>query len=396
MRYLEFDKIEFCRCERSEYNTYGRLHYLNGLGKGAICYKIIVDGEDAVFASVLNMPIRDYTNCYISHRIIIKEKYHNYGLSSLVLNLLGGIFTRGSKTLYIKTSSRKMGKMLKNNPQWKPTQNNQKKRKLTKEDHRRNHARQRKAAFSYRYVGICIEGFEDLTKSIQEIRKQKLVNVPFKVDALKLFRQKYGVNNPEFFRDCIRNNFNFVRLHYEPLYGVSIQNEGLYSQEYEIRRQSLKNASQRYYLRLLYINGIIFRLTTATSVEKLVYHLLFENDRQGFQLKNYDVIKLGLKVYNTDINKYKDLKDKIDSFKGYTVNKEYAKSQGLTVKQASNIARKDIRSRQIAEFYYPGESDGENLEIFRQNGLEISLSTLKRWRKEHGFTKYNKSVIPTI
>ena len=124
--------------------------------------------------------------------------------------------------------------------------------------------------------------------------------------------------------------------------------------------------------------------------------MLFENDRQGFQLKNYDIIKLGLKVYNTDVNKYKDLKDKIISYKGYTVNKECAKSQGLTVKQASNIARKDIRSRQIAKFYIPEKSDNENLEVLRINGLEISLSTLKRWRKEHGFIKYNKSVIPTI
>ena len=396
MKYLEFDKIEICRCERSGYNTFGHLHYLNGLGKGAICYKILIDGEDAVFASVLSMPIKGYTNCMIFHRLVIVEKYQNFGLSSLVLNLLGGIYLQQSKHLYAKTKLKKMGKMLKANPQWKPTHNNQKKRKLTKEDHQRNHARQRRAAFSYKYEGVCIEGFEDLTKPIQEIREQKLVNVPFKIDALKLFRQKYGLNNPEFFRDCIRNNFNFIRLHYEPLYGVSIQNEGLYSQEYEIRRQSLKNASQRYGLRLLYLNGIIFRLSHETSVEKLVYHLLLENIRQGFQLKNYDIIKLGLKVYNTDVNKYKDLKDKIESFKGYTVNKEYAKSQGLTVKQASNIARKDIRSRQIAKFYIPEKSDNENLEVLRINGLEISLSTLKRWRKEHGFIKYNKSVIPTI
>ena len=32
----------------------------------------------------------------------------------------------------------------------------------------------------------------------------------------------------------------------------------------------------------------------------------------------------------------------------------------------------------------------ENLQTFRDNGLIISLSTLKRWRKENGITKYKR------
>lgn len=57
-------------------------------------------------------------------------------------------------------------------------------------------------------------------------------------------------------------------------------------------------------------------------------------------------------------------------------------------------ARKEIRYKRISELYTPEYTDIKNLEIFKQQGLNISLSTLKRWRKEIGITKYNKSVIP--
>ena len=107
MKYLQFDKIDICRCERDEYSSWGPMHYLKGLGKGAICFKFIVDNEDAVFASLLSMPIKGYTNCLIFHRIIVSKKFQNYGLSSLVLNLVAGIYYQEEKLIYIKTSSKK-------------------------------------------------------------------------------------------------------------------------------------------------------------------------------------------------------------------------------------------------------------------------------------------------
>ena len=66
------------------------------------------------------------------------------------------MYLQNGKQMYIKTFSKKMGKMLRNNPLWEATIMNQRTRNLTKGDHKRNKNRQRRAAFSYLYNGIGI------------------------------------------------------------------------------------------------------------------------------------------------------------------------------------------------------------------------------------------------
>ena len=85
---------------------------------------------------------------------------------------------------------------------------------------------------------------------------------------------------------------------------------------------------------------------------------------------------------------------KYDCLKGtdrrFMVNPRYCEKYGMNKKQVRNIAMKMIRNQGIGELYDCSLNDNQNLEIMKQHGLDISPSTLKRWRKENGITKYKK------
>ena len=383
-------QIQICRCERSEYDIFENLHYLRGICKGATCFLFKVDNEVAAFASLLALPMKSHIDALIFHRIIVLQQYQNLGLSSLIVNLLGGIYNHCEKTLYIKTDSNKMGKMLRNNNQWQPTQMNMRTRKLSKHDHLRNKARHRRAAHCYKFEGDCIEGYDSLPSPINVIRSERLINRYFDVDTFQVAKSNYKINNPEFLRDALALDFEVLRDRYGSLYEIT-QHNNLYTTDFIIRRKSL-NGSLAYTKRLLFLNGIISRLQHETTVEGLIYHLLLEKRLQSLKISNREVIKIAFRVYNTDIAKYAQLKRAMPT---YRVNKDVASEQGYNPKQASNIARKQIRATRISELYNPEFTDDENIRLMGSKGLNISLSTLKRWRKENGYTKYNKSVIPS-
>ena len=109
-----------------------------------------------------------------------------------------------------------MGNILRHNPLWETTLNNQKKRKLTREDHKKNKSRQRKALLLQVYWNK-FEGFEKITKPIEIIRENGLLNMSFNVDVLNMIRSNYGFDVPEFIKFCIKNDYNFILLQYEPL-----------------------------------------------------------------------------------------------------------------------------------------------------------------------------------
>ena len=249
-------KIEVCRCERSEYEQFEQLHYLKGICKGASCFIFKIDGVVGAFASLLAMPLREHTNALIFHRIVVLEQFQGLGLSSMIVNLLGGIFKAIGKDVYLKTDSTRMGKMLRNNSQWAPTLMNRRTRKLTKHDHERNKARHRRAAFSFKFVGCVINNYDSITKPIQEIREGNLLGKYILVNTLDIIKSAYRVDNPEFLRDALCNDFDTLSDTYEGIYGKVSQHSELYTTNFVIRRKS-QTANHEYLKRLLFINGLL-------------------------------------------------------------------------------------------------------------------------------------------
>ena len=48
------------------------------------------------------------------------------------------------------------------------------------------------------------------------------------------------------------------------------------------------------------------------------------------------------------------------------------------------------KQQYIGEFYDPSLTDKENSDVMRKYGLDISDTTIKRWRKTQGIKKYKK------
>lgn len=92
-------------------------------------------------------------------------------------------------------------------------------------------------------------------------------------------------------------------------------------------------------------------------------------------------------MWDADLTRYESLKG---TSKKYRVNPAYCIKYDLTKKQTKQVAAKQLNSLRIGELYDCLRTDEENLQTFRNNGLKISLSTLKRWRKENGISKYQR------
>ena len=144
--------------------------------------------------------------------------------------------------------------------------------------------------------------------------------------------------------------------------------------------------------RKLFINGIIRRLINPNiTFDNLLYNLLHE---LVYYYSNYDadniidkkvIYKIATDVMNKDMSNYERLRG---SHKEFMVNPNFCIKYNLTKNEVKSMAAKMIRYKHIGELYDCSLTDKENLEIMKENGLDVSLITLKRWRKENGIIKY--------
>ena len=144
--------------------------------------------------------------------------------------------------------------------------------------------------------------------------------------------------------------------------------------------------------RKLFINGIIRRLINPhITFDNLLYNLLYElvyyhtNYDAGNIIDKKEIYKIATDVMQKDMSIYERLRG---SHRIFMVNPKFCIKYGLSKNEVKNIASKMIRYNKIGELYDCSQTDIKNLEIMKENGLKVSLSTLKRWRKENGIAKY--------
>lgn len=127
----------------------------------------------------------------------------------------------------------------------------------------------------------------------------------------------------------------------------------------------------------------------AISYDNLLFNLLYEFYYYYVHsdISKKDICEIANNVWEADLARYENLKG---TSKKYRVNPAYCIKHGLIKKQTKQVAAKQLNSQRIGELYDCLLTDEENLQTFRDNGLIISLSTLKRWRKENGITKYQR------
>ena len=145
--------------------------------------------------------------------------------------------------------------------------------------------------------------------------------------------------------------------------------------------------------RKLFINGILRRkMLPDISFEHLLNCLVFElyhfvDNNNKDPIKKKDLVQIAINAIKADISTYNF--EHTDRRK-FIVNPAYCKKYQISRKTARNISKKMIRNELIGEMYDASLTDAENIEVFKQNGLNVSLRTLKRFRKDNGIKRYNR------
>lgn len=147
--------------------------------------------------------------------------------------------------------------------------------------------------------------------------------------------------------------------------------------------------------RKLYMTAILRRMMLTTiSFEQLLYNTVWElenfylNTKEDYIAKK-DIYGIVTRALSDNVENYRK-SIKTDKRK-FIVNPYYLNKDNLTKRQLAARSRKLIHYEQIGDLYDCDMTDKENLEVMRQYGVKCSLPTLKRFRKEIGLTKYNKS-----
>jgi hypothetical protein len=154
--------------------------------------------------------------------------------------------------------------------------------------------------------------------------------------------------------------------------------------------RKIKDGEQR--RKKLFLNGILRRkMIPDIGFEHLLQCLVFElfhfYDNSKDIIRKQDILNIARGVMNVDIAKYTfEQTDK----RQFIINDAYCEKYDVSRKEARNIAKKLINYEKIGELYDVSLTDRENIEIFKQNGLDISSKTLQRFRKDNGLNKYKK------
>lgn len=141
----------------------------------------------------------------------------------------------------------------------------------------------------------------------------------------------------------------------------------------------------------LFINGVIRRLinpqiTFDNLLHNLVWEFITYMYNNGNHITKLDIWNIAKNVMNTDLTRYSTLGT---TSRKWMVNPYFSTKYGMSKREVIN-KYKHNKKQYIGEFYDVSLTDEENIKVMKGYGLEISLITLKRWRKENNITKYKK------
>ena len=139
---------------------------------------------------------------------------------------------------------------------------------------------------------------------------------------------------------------------------------------------------------------ILRNIKNDITAEHLAYILYCEReyyyDNSDNILSNERLLSIATEITSMPMDRVVMDNNNKNSFK---VDKEYWKERGITPKQAVQIVRGQINDRNIGELYDFNLTDKENMNVMKENGIKVSLITLKRWRKKNGIMKKVSSQI---
>lgn len=173
-------------------------------------------------------------------------------------------------------------------------------------------------------------------------------------------------------------------------------NEKVYNEDGDIigntsKIRKIKDGNQR--KKKLFLNGILRRmmiqdLSFEHLLTNLVYELYYFIENSKDKIEKKDLFNIAKNVIELDLTKYNNLTK--EDKREFIVNPYYCTKYNVSKKVARNIAKKELNYQRIGELYDCTLTDKQNLEVFKEYGVEISLRTLKNFRKDNNIIKNKK------
>lgn len=139
----------------------------------------------------------------------------------------------------------------------------------------------------------------------------------------------------------------------------------------------------------LFVNGIIRRLINPSiTFENMLHNITWEfvtymiND--GNKITKAILFSIVQDIMKTDMTRYSELGK---TTRKWMVNPYFSKKYGMSKREVINKFKHN-KKQYIGEFYDVSLTDEQNIKVMKKYGFEISLRTLKTWRKENNITKY--------
>lgn len=141
----------------------------------------------------------------------------------------------------------------------------------------------------------------------------------------------------------------------------------------------------------LFINGIIRRLINPKiTFENMLHNIVWEfvtymvND--GNKITKAILFSIVQDVMKTDMTRYSELGK---TTRKWMVNPNFSTKHNMSKREVINKFKHN-KKQYIGEYYDASLTDEQNIKAMKEYGFEVSLRTLKTWRKENNITKYNK------
>ena len=159
----------------------------------------------------------------------------------------------------------------------------------------------------------------------------------------------------------------------------------------------IKNGNGR--RKKLYMNLLLRKkINPSITFETLLYDAVFEvvnyidNTDTTDKVTKEQITQITVNAFNDPCNIQTTEKRK------YVFNKTYCMNNGIDVKSANirlvntiKKLKKEERDEQIKALYQTNLTDKENIQILANDGIKISMPTLKMWKKENGIKKNKKA-----
>jgi ABC-type lipoprotein export system ATPase subunit/GNAT superfamily N-acetyltransferase len=116
-------ELQIFRCRYETWNIFKQHHYLSqDLNKAAKCFVFLMNDKPVAFIAILPMPSGTIQNAYRVSRLVVLPDFQGLGIGIDILNLIGSMYKKDNKKLYIKTSNPSLFKgMERNKEHWQLT-----------------------------------------------------------------------------------------------------------------------------------------------------------------------------------------------------------------------------------------------------------------------------------